>query len=61
VAMRALDGNGIEEGEFKSFEMDLIIPSLYSTNLEYIDKFLNVDVNSFLQSSRDFVVQGMLP
>ena len=57
--MRVLDGNGIEEGEFKNFEMDLIIPSQYSGSLDYIEKFLNVDVTSFLQSSRDFVVQGM--
>jgi hypothetical protein len=58
--MKALEGNGIEEGEFKTFEMDLIIPSMYSSGLENIERFMNVDVPSFLLSSRDFVIQGIL-
>lgn len=48
----------IDEGEFKNYEMDLIIPGQYSSHYDYIEKFLGVDVKQFLDSSRDFVIQG---
>ncbi len=58
--MESLANAFIEESEFKNYEMDLIIPGQYNSSLEYIHKFMNIDIGNLIYSSRDFVIQGIL-